>query len=451
MNAAFLRHRLWRAVLALTGGLTVRGALPEGGCVVVANHRSHADTAALLAALDARHAPRVAAAADYWFAGGWRTTAGRALAAAFPVRRTGGGSADLAAAAALLRAGHAVVVYPEGSRCGGTFHAGAFRLAAAAGVPVVPVGIAGTGELLPRHGRLHRHPVEVRIGAALSRPGDAAPQPATAGAPAAIARPGPAAAGAPDPAAAAGSRHARSTSTVAPPRSAPAPLSAPPTSGTPPRPAPVPDPLAGVDPAMAQAAVDRLSAPPAARPESRWHHRAARLATSSAGLALVAAWAAAEAIVWPLLPELVLFALLLAAPRAGARLIPAAVLASMAGGLCTFALGATAPAAPLVTEPMRAEVRVEVAARGAAAVHRQPLSGIPFKVYAAEAGRAGVDPVAFLGAAIQARGLRIALVGMGCSLLGALLARDRHLYPFVLVSGTVMFAVGLALVVAAWT
>jgi 1-acyl-sn-glycerol-3-phosphate acyltransferase len=175
--AAALRHLLWRSVLALTGGLTVTGSLPRGGCVVVANHSSHADTAALLAAMDSRHAPRVAAAADYWFAGGWRSAICRALAAAFPVRRTGGGSADMAAAVALLRAGRAVVVYPEGTRGSGVpahFHGGAFRLAAVAGVPVVPVGISGTADLLPKHGRLRRTRVEVRIGVPLVADADAA-------------------------------------------------------------------------------------------------------------------------------------------------------------------------------------------------------------------------------------------------------------------------------------
>jgi 1-acyl-sn-glycerol-3-phosphate acyltransferase len=174
---AAARRLLWRAVLTITGGLTVTGSLPSGGCVVVANHSSHADTPALLAALDGKHVPRVAAAADYWFRAGWRAAICRTLAAAFPIRRTGGGSTDLAAAVALLRAGRAVVVFPEGSRDGSTvgpFHSGAFRLAATAGVPVVPVGIAGTARLLPKHGRLRPGPVAVRIGAPVDPDPDAA-------------------------------------------------------------------------------------------------------------------------------------------------------------------------------------------------------------------------------------------------------------------------------------
>ena len=144
--------------------------LPAGPCVIVANHRSHADTAALIAALPAGRRPAVAAAADYWFRGALRPGICRVLCAAFPVRRTGGGSADLAAAARLLAAGHDVIVFPEGTRSRdgrtGRFHRGAACLAAAAGVPLVPAGISGTGTLLPPGGPgPPRGAVIVRIGA----------------------------------------------------------------------------------------------------------------------------------------------------------------------------------------------------------------------------------------------------------------------------------------------
>lgn len=173
---AALRRTLWRGVLSLTGGIDVEGRLPRGGCVVVANHASHADTVALLAALDARHAPRVAAARDYWFASAGRAALCRWLAAGFPVRRTGGGSADLAAAAGQLAAGRAVAVFPEGTRGGDgegvqPFRSGALLLAAGAGVPVVPVGLSGTSMLLPKHGRLRAAVVRVRIGEPLTGAG----------------------------------------------------------------------------------------------------------------------------------------------------------------------------------------------------------------------------------------------------------------------------------------
>jgi 1-acyl-sn-glycerol-3-phosphate acyltransferase len=175
-SAALARKVLWRGVLTLTGGLRVRGArgLPDGPCVIVANHCSHADTAALIAALPARRRPVVAAAADYWFRGAFRAKVCGALCGAFPVRRSGGGSADLEAAAGLLAAGHDVIVYPEGTRSrdgeAGEFHRGAARLAATAGVPLVPCGISGTRRLLPPGGsasRPRRAAVTVRIGASM--------------------------------------------------------------------------------------------------------------------------------------------------------------------------------------------------------------------------------------------------------------------------------------------
>jgi hypothetical protein len=100
---------------------------------------------------------------------------------------------------------------------------------------------------------------------------------------------------------------------------------------------------------------------------------------------------------------------------------------------------------------MRAAVAVQVADEGAAAVAHQPLSGIPFKVYAAEAGRAGVDPGAFLATAVRVRGLRIALVGLACAGLGLALRRARHRYPVVLLTGLALFTAGFSAVVAHWS
>ena len=65
----------------------------------------------------------------------------------------------------ILQAGGIVATFPEGgiepTREVGNFHLGGLRAAADAGVPVVPVGIAGThsivarGHRVPRHGAIH--------------------------------------------------------------------------------------------------------------------------------------------------------------------------------------------------------------------------------------------------------------------------------------------------------
>ncbi|OBH04214.1 acyl-phosphate glycerol 3-phosphate acyltransferase [Mycobacterium sp. E2699] len=152
-----LRHRLWRAVCAVSGGLTVTGRWRvSGGCVVVANHSSHADTAVLLAALPAGAQPVFAAAADYWFDVPVRCFVASSLIGVLPVRRSGSDTYAqlLAAARPALEAGRTVVIYPEGTRSMdgtvGEFRSGALRLARDCGVPLVPVAVLGTAEVLPK-------------------------------------------------------------------------------------------------------------------------------------------------------------------------------------------------------------------------------------------------------------------------------------------------------------
>lgn len=85
----------------------------------------------------------------------------------FPVRR---GEADMQAfkhAFKLLRAGHAVLMAPEGTRAktGGLqpAHEGAGLIAARAGVPILPVALWGGRELVPNLKKFRRTPLHVRI------------------------------------------------------------------------------------------------------------------------------------------------------------------------------------------------------------------------------------------------------------------------------------------------
>jgi 1-acyl-sn-glycerol-3-phosphate acyltransferase len=170
--SSVLRHWLWRAVCGASGGLTVTGPWHvSGGCVVVANHSSHADTAVLLAALPAKAQPVFAAAADYWFDVPVRRFVAGSLAGILPVRRSGGDTYAqlLAAARPALKAGHTVVIYPEGTRSTdgqiGEFRSGAVRLARDCGVPIVPIAVLGTAAVLPKGASFISHaPMRVRIG-----------------------------------------------------------------------------------------------------------------------------------------------------------------------------------------------------------------------------------------------------------------------------------------------
>ena len=117
----------------------------------------------------------VGAAADYFF--GTRITGAMSALGigAIPIERakTGRKSADLAAE--LIDDGWSLLIYPEGGRSpdgwGQPFRGGAAYLAARAGVPVVPVHVAGTGRIL-RKGRSLPRPsnTSVTFGRAITLP-----------------------------------------------------------------------------------------------------------------------------------------------------------------------------------------------------------------------------------------------------------------------------------------
>jgi 1-acyl-sn-glycerol-3-phosphate acyltransferase len=131
---------------------TGREHVPAGGCVVAANHVSNLDPWALGIPLFPRRFLRFMAKKElFWPPLGWIIHAG----GGFRVDR---GAADLAAidtAVELCRGGHAVVMFPEGTRRAKgvrkrhapRWHTGAARIALGAGVPLVPAGIGGTDRL----------------------------------------------------------------------------------------------------------------------------------------------------------------------------------------------------------------------------------------------------------------------------------------------------------------
>jgi 1-acyl-sn-glycerol-3-phosphate acyltransferase len=90
-----------------------------------------------------------------------------------PVDRGRPTPANLAGISETLARGQALVVYPEGTRATTEqllpFKKGAFWFAVRYDVPVVPVGIAGTREVLPKGGRwARRKPLRIVFGAALT-------------------------------------------------------------------------------------------------------------------------------------------------------------------------------------------------------------------------------------------------------------------------------------------
>ena len=153
--------------LAFRLSVTGRENVPEGGCVLAANHWSNLDPWPLGIPLFPRRFLRFMAKKElFWPPLGWIIRAG----GAFPVDRGTGDLQAVHVATELCRAGHAVVMFPEGTRRSkgmrkrhaARWHTGAARIALDAGVPLVPAAIAGT-ERLSRGGPLrvaYGRPVE---------------------------------------------------------------------------------------------------------------------------------------------------------------------------------------------------------------------------------------------------------------------------------------------------
>jgi 1-acyl-sn-glycerol-3-phosphate acyltransferase len=173
-DPSFFRRmqRVWARGLTSFWGveLEVYGAenMPSGqSYVVMSNHASYADIVALFIALPAipgfvakRELMRVPFLAAALRAGGH---------VIIDRGQRNSARAALDTAASEVRAGRTVLIFPEGTRsdadCIGNFKSGGFHLAKSARVPIVPVGLRGTGAVGPRHSLLFwPGKVEVHIG-----------------------------------------------------------------------------------------------------------------------------------------------------------------------------------------------------------------------------------------------------------------------------------------------
>lgn len=172
--------RLFNAFVHLYTQLRVEGVdnIPERGpFLLIANHSSHADTACLYAALPPHMRPHVvaAAASDYFFDGGRMQMISRVLFNTVPVARKPKLGVDpLRHVVRALREDYGVVLYPEGTRSTngeiGQFRSGIGRLLADfPHLPVVPVLIEGTAQVMPKNRAIPRpHRVVVHFGQPLT-------------------------------------------------------------------------------------------------------------------------------------------------------------------------------------------------------------------------------------------------------------------------------------------
>jgi putative phosphoserine phosphatase / 1-acylglycerol-3-phosphate O-acyltransferase len=149
---------------------------PVGPAIVVANHRSYFDFAAVgLTIMKAGRKPRALAKKELFDAPVVGQMA-RMFGQIQVDRDAGGGGQALAAAVRAIRGGEVVVIMPQGTIPRGraffeptlSGKSGAARLAAASGAPVIPVGVWGTEQVWPRRSRLPNvtnvlHPPTVRV------------------------------------------------------------------------------------------------------------------------------------------------------------------------------------------------------------------------------------------------------------------------------------------------
>jgi 1-acyl-sn-glycerol-3-phosphate acyltransferase len=152
--------RFWSRLLLAVSGLRLRiqgreNLEPGQHYVFVANHQSYYDIPVLFVGLPAR--VRFMAKASLFpipFVGWYMRRAGH-IPIDLRARSVQGNARQLLQAVRLIRQGHALVVFPEGGRSApgevDEFKSGIFLAASKAGVPVVPVTIAGTDRVLPRN------------------------------------------------------------------------------------------------------------------------------------------------------------------------------------------------------------------------------------------------------------------------------------------------------------
>lgn len=157
---AFSQRILLRTVVRSVTNLKVEGrdnivALTRP-YVMVANHASHLDTAAIIAAMPARVTRHLAvgAAADYFYSRWWIKALTSLFFNTYPINRPGRESGTgKGTSQRLLRENVPILVYPEGTRSRDgvmrPFKPGAAALCISARVPCVPIALLGAREAMP--------------------------------------------------------------------------------------------------------------------------------------------------------------------------------------------------------------------------------------------------------------------------------------------------------------
>ena len=160
--------RAWSWLILKTTRVTVRvegleRLTPGTTYIFVANHQSHYDTPVVFSSLPYQLRIIAKESLARFPVLGWHLKRGGHL---FVDRRNPDKSGILSRWRALVSDGLSLIIYAEGTRSAdgnvARFKAGSFLLAIQAGLPVVPLAIVGTRQVMPK-GRLQTEPGDVRL------------------------------------------------------------------------------------------------------------------------------------------------------------------------------------------------------------------------------------------------------------------------------------------------
>jgi hypothetical protein len=183
--------------------------------------------------------------------------------------------------------------------------------------------------------------------------------------------------------------------------------------------------------------------------------RLAVLARSPGGFALVAAWACAEAVLLPIVPDVVLLPLVASAARATPRLVLALVIGALIGSAILVGLvladadqvRSFLVALPGIDASTLSSVEADLTAHGAAAFAAVG-PGVPLKVYTTAWAASDGSPIVLAAAVVMNRLTRIGPGILVAAVIGRLVPRQLRKHERIILAA---YAVGwIALYLVYW-
>jgi membrane protein YqaA with SNARE-associated domain len=188
------------------------------------------------------------------------------------------------------------------------------------------------------------------------------------------------------------------------------------------------------------------------RPESHpLHGRVTAFCLSAKAAWFAFLWGLAEATLFFLVPDILLGFLALFNWRRALLATSLTVAGALVGGAIMFGLGANDPQAmdrvltsiPLIDQEMVDSVDDATGSTGVSALTRGPLQGIPYKIYAVQAGRHGLPIYLFLLVTIVARLMRFLPVVLASAAAGSIFREFIRRHTGLVIGGYLLFWLGV--------